>query len=178
MKILGLDIASISTGYCIFNNGRLVKSSCGLIRPNPKKTYGERLLYFESEVRSLIHKHKPDTVIIEDIFKGRNILTFKVLAMFRGVAIKVIFEETNTNPISVMASEARSFIGIKNSKEAAFEFIVNKYNLSDFKFETDNDIVDSIVLGLTAHTMHKKGISEKSLRAARRKKRKSRKRKK
>ena len=73
MKILGLDVSSISTGYCIFSNGRLTKSTCGLIQPNPKKSYGERLYTFEVELKKILKKYKPDEVIIEDIFKGRNI---------------------------------------------------------------------------------------------------------
>ena len=176
MKTLGLDVSSISTGYSIMNNGRLSKVSCGIIKTNPRKQYGERLLSFEKQLKDLIRKHKPDNIIIEDIFKGRNIKTFKSLAMFRGIAIKVVYEETGKNPISIMASEARSIIGVKNKKEITFEFIVDKYNLSDYNFEDHNDIVDSIALALSAHIMKKQGIDEKFIHNARTKKRRKRKR--
>jgi Holliday junction resolvasome RuvABC endonuclease subunit len=175
MKILGLDISSVSTGYCIISGGRLVKSTCGNIKTNSRKSYGERLNDFESQLIDVIKKYKPDEIIIEDIFKGRSMLTFKSLAMFRGVGINTIYRETGKNPISVMASEARSLVGIKNKKEDAFEFIVNKYNL-DYDFEEHNDITDSITLALCAHIMKKQGIDEKSLRNSRRKKRRKRKR--
>jgi Holliday junction resolvasome RuvABC endonuclease subunit len=163
MKILGLDISISSTGYCIFNNGKLMKKSCGLIQPNPKETYGQRLLFLEKEIKKVIKKNKPDEVVIEDIYKGRNAKTFKILSMARGVVIKTIYEETGKDPISVMASSARSLVGIKNKKEIAYEFIVKKYKLKDYEFNKHNDIVDAIVLALSAHTMKKQGLNEKSI---------------
>ena len=154
-------------------NGRLIKDSCGCLEPPTKKPYGERLYSFEVLLRDLIQKHKPDEVIIEDIFKGRSVLTFKSLAMFRGIALKVTFEELGKDPISVMASSARALIGVKNKKEIAYEFIVKKYKLTDYEFDTHNDIADAIVLALTAHTMKKQGISESSLKKKRKRKKKS-----
>lgn len=170
MKTLGLDVSSISTGYCIFNNGRLIKSTCGLIQPNPKKIYGERLYTFETELKAVIKEHKPDEVIIENIFKGRNILTFKSLAMFRAIAIKTIFEDLGLDVIELMASEARSVVGIKNDKEVAYNFIVKKYKLVDYEFSSHNDITDSILLGLSAQIMRKQGIDPLSLKKKRKKK--------
>ena len=157
MKTLGLDVSSISTGYSIVNNGQLVKSSCGLIKTNPRKQYGERLLSFETQLKELIQKQKPDNIIVEDIFKGRNMKTFKSLAMFRAIAIKVVYEELGTDPISLMASEIRSIIGVKNNKEVTFNFIVDKYKISGYNFEEHNDIVDSIALALSVHIMKKQG---------------------
>lgn len=175
MKILGLDVSITSTGYCVFNNGKLLKKSCGMIKPNPKKTYGERLLFLELEIKKIISKYKPDEVIIEDIYKGRNAKTFKILSMTRGIAIKTIFEELGKDPIIVMASTARALIGIKNKKEIAYEFIVKKYKLKDYEFDTHNDQTDAILLALTAYTMKKQGIDAKPIQNFRRKKRRRRK---
>lgn len=177
VKILGLDISSVNTGYCVFSNGRFMKSSVGTINPDSKRSYGERLLYFEEEVIRLVQKHKPDKVIIEDIFKGPNITTFKVLAMFRGVCIKVIFEELGFDPISVMPSEARKLVGVDGiKKEDAFEFVVKKYKLNDYDFDKDNNITDAIVLALSGHKMETLGLTEKDLK--KKKKRKKRRKKK
>jgi len=173
-KILGLDISISSTGYCIINNGKLLRKSCGLIQPNPKETYGHRLLFLENNIKDVIKKNKPDEVIIEDIFKGRNAKTFKILSMARGVAIKAIYQETGKDPISIMASETRKLIGIKNTKEDAFNFIVKKYKLNDYEFDTHNDITDAMALALAAHTMIKQGIDAKSLRKKSSKKRRRR----
>jgi len=173
-KILAFDISSVSTGVAVFNKGRLLKSSLSLIQPNPKaKNYGERLAYFETELRHYIQKHKPTVVAIEDIFKGRNMNTFKSLAMFRGVAIKTIYEEMKKDPVSISASEARSTLGIGIAKEEAFAALVEKYSL-DYNFEEHNDIVDAIALGLATHTLLKQGNNERSLQRTRRRKKRKR----
>lgn len=174
-KILGLDISISSTGYCLINNGKLLRNSCGLIQPNPKQSYGQRLLFLEDNIKDIIKKNKPDEIIIEDIFKGRNAKTFKILSMARGVAVKAIYQETGKDPISIMASETRKLIGIKNTKEDAFDFIVKKFKLDDFEFDTHNDMTDAMALALAAHTMIKQGIDAKSIRRTGRKKRRKRK---
>lgn len=176
-KILGLDVSSSSTGYCIINNGRLLKSSLGTINPNNKGSYGERLQYFAEHLAHLLQKHQPDSVIVEDIFKGPNIKTFKTLAMFRGVCFLTVFNETGKNPVSVMPTEARKLVGTDGiTKEDGFNFVMQKYTLSGYEFDTHNDITDAIVLGLARHEMDKQGISEKDL--SPKKKRRKRKKKK
>ena len=147
-----------------------------MIKPNPKETYGQRLLFLENNIKEVIEKYKPDRVILEDIFKGRNAKTFKILSMARGVVIKTIYQATGKDPINIMPSATRKLIGIKNTKEDAFDFIVKKYKLTDYEFDKHNDLTDAIALGLAAHTMIKQGIDEKSLRNTKRKKRRKRKR--
>jgi len=177
-KILGLDVSSSSTGYCIINNGRLLKSTLGTINPNSKSSYGERLKYFSDELLALLKTHKPDKVVMEDIFKGPNAKTFKILAMFRGVCFLTVFNEIGKDPICVMPTEARKLVGVAGiTKEDSFDFVIRKYAFSDYEFNTHNDITDAIVLGLAGYEMEKQGIDEKSL-GRKKKKRKKRKRKK
>lgn len=178
-KILAFDISSRKTGTAVINKGRLLKSSFGVIEPNPKHNYGEKLTYFRDEIIKLIDKYNPDHVVIEDIFKGRNFKTFKTLAMFRGVAIQAIFYKTGKDPASLMPTDARATIGIPTTKEEAFQALVEKYKLVDFDYEEDNDIADAIGLGLAMHQLVKQGIDVKSLQSSRRrKKRKPRRNKK
>ena len=174
VKILGLDISSTSTGYCVFNNGRLVKSSLDVIKPEGK-THGEKLCSFAKEVTKLLHKHKPDKVVIEDIFRGPNVNTFKVLAMFRGVCYYILFKELGIIPICIMPTSARKLVKAKGvTKEDGFEFAIKKYNLK-YSFDEHNDITDAIVLGLACHEMDKQGIKESDLRKKKRRKRKKKK---
>lgn len=176
-KILGLDVSSASTGYCIINNGRLLKSSLGTINPNSKGSYGERLQYFAEELVCLLKKYRPDTVVMEDIFRGPNIKTFKTLAMFRGVCFLTVFNEIGKNPISVMPTAARKLVNVNGiTKQDGFDFIIQKYDFPEYEFDTHNDITDAIVLGLACYTMEKQGLTEKDLRS--KKKRRKRKKKK
>jgi Holliday junction resolvasome RuvABC endonuclease subunit len=161
VKILGLDISSVSTGHCIINNGRLLRSTLGTINPNAKSLMGEKLLYFETRVRELIQEHKPDLVVIEDIFKGPNVNTFKTLAMFRGICFKVVFEEMQSTPISIMPTEARKIIGASGvTKQDGFDFITKKYSFTNYDFNKHSDIVDSIALALSYHELCKRGIEK------------------
>jgi Holliday junction resolvasome RuvABC endonuclease subunit len=177
-KILGLDVSSSSTGYCIINNGRLLKSTLGTINPNSKSSYGERLQYFSEQLIYLIQEYNPDKVVVEDIFRGPNAKTFKTLAMFRGVCFLTVFNETGKNPISIMPTEARKLVGTQGvTKEDGFNFVMNKYAFSEYTFDTHNDITDAIILGLACREMEKQGLSEKDLRS-KKKKRKRKKRKK
>lgn len=175
MRILSFDISSVKTGYCLFNKGRLIKSSLGLITTKSKDCLGKRLADFRKEMICVIRKYKPNIIVCEEIFKGRNINTFKILACFRGVAIQTIYEEIGKDPVSIMAAEARSTIGIGKSKEEAFDAVIDKYSL-ELDFEQDNDLADAIVLGLATHTLLKQGTDERSLQRTRRKKRSKRRR--
>lgn len=175
-KILGLDVSSASTGYCIINNGKLIKKSMGTINPNSKFSLGQKLLFFENELIKIIEAYAPDVIIMEDIYRGPNIKTFQTLAMFRGVCFKIVFNKLGKDPICVMPTEARKLISIGPSKEDGFNFVVNKYKLPDFNFDTHNDICDAVVLGLAALEIEKRGLTKEDLRP--KKKRKKRKNKK
>jgi Holliday junction resolvasome RuvABC endonuclease subunit len=128
-----------------------------MIKIKAKNLYGERLIQLEKGIKKILKKYKPDCVVIEDIFKGRNANTFKILSLFRGVAIKIIYEFIKQDPLSIMASRARSALGIKNHKEDAFAFIVAKYPTLGLTFNKENDIADAIVLGLAGYKELEKG---------------------
>ena len=74
-KILCLDISSVSTGYALFKNGKLLKSKCGKITIDKKLSLGQKLGIFDGKIYNLIIKVRPDIVIIEDTFL-KNTLTF------------------------------------------------------------------------------------------------------
>ncbi len=174
--VLGIDIASRRTGWALINNGRINKKYLGLINIKYNESMGKRLVAFEIALKELIEQYNPDEIVIEDIYKGRNAKTFKILSLFRGVAIKAIYEITGKDPISIMAIQVRKIINITNNKEIVFNTLNDKYKL-DFDFKKHNDIVDAIALCLAGHVMEKQGLSEKDLRS-KKKRRKRKKRKK
>ena len=177
--ILALDVSSVSTGFALVKDGNIDMDAYGTIAPKKKLQYGARLIYFQDEVRKLIRQHKPDIVAIEEIFKGRNMTTFKSLSMFRGVAVKTIHEEMGKDPVNILAVEARSTLGFSSSKDDAFKEAVKKYKLKNFDFEKDNDIIDAMVLGQAIYELLQQGENEKSLSdAGRSKKRRAKRNKK
>jgi Holliday junction resolvasome RuvABC endonuclease subunit len=169
--ILGIDIASRNIGWAVIKNGKINKKQSGLIVINSNTNMGERLVEFENSIKDLINYINPDTIVIEDIYRGPSIITFKTLSLFRGVAIKSIYEKTSNMPISIMAVQARKLVGIKNTKEAAFDTINKKFKLK-YEFKKHNDIVDAIVLGLAGYEMEKLNINEIKPKHKKRKRRK------
>lgn len=171
---LSLDISSKCTGYAVFTNGGLNKKALGNIKLN-HKTHGEKLNVFESELTKLLKAHKPSTVIIEDIYKSRNVRTYRVLSYYHGVAYKAIYKYKKIEPVILTVKEIRTIIGQeygtnlmptkrqknaqkinKDSKELTFDLMKKIFALRKFNFVEHNDIVDAIAVGL-AHQLFQEG---------------------
>lgn len=150
--ILALDVSSSSTGYAILRKGRWNKSqaSFGIIKTPTKFTVPQRLVLFRNELHKLIKAVKPTHIIIEDVFKGRNVSTMKLLARFNGVAVELSRRQLRKDPTVVLAVEVRALLECGRKKEEAFEYICKRYNL-DWKFNQMNDVADALCLALYAH---------------------------
>lgn len=150
--ILALDVSSSSTGYAVLRKGRWNKSkkSFGFIKVPSKLTLAQRLVYFRNELHTLIRSIKPTFIIIEDVFKGRNIKTMKLLARFNGVAIELSRRLLRKDPLLALAAEVRSLLDCGRKKEEAFTYICNRYNL-DWNFNKMNDVADALCLALYAY---------------------------
>jgi Holliday junction resolvasome RuvABC endonuclease subunit len=150
--LLALDVSSSSTGYAVFKNGRWskAKNSFGLIKTSSSMSLGERLCKFRNEVEELIDRVKPTHIVIEDVFSGRNVKTMKLLARFNGVAVELSKRKTDTEPLIVLTASVRKFLKCGKSKEEAFAYICDRYNL-EWEFKKTNDITDAISLALYLH---------------------------
>lgn len=150
--ILALDVSSSSTGYAVLRKGRWSKadSSYGFIKVPAKLSLAQRLVHFRNELQILIRDVKPTYIIIEDVFKGRNISTMKLLARFNGVAVELSRRLLRKDPILVLAVEVRAFLECGRKKEEAFQYICDRYNL-DWEFNKMNDVADALCLALYAH---------------------------
>lgn len=150
--ILALDISSSSTGYAVLRKGRWNKSqaSYGTIKISPKLSLAQRLVQFRNELNHLIRAVKPTCIVIEDVFKGRNISTMKLLARFNGVAIELSRRLLRKDPLIALAVEVRSLLECGKKKEDAFNYIVGRYHL-EWEFNKMNDVTDALCLALYAH---------------------------
>lgn len=146
MKILGLDISTKSTGWFI------AKRSCGIIAPDPKISFGEKMVIFRIELDYLLTKYSPDLVVIEDAYYRPgfgSIHTLKALVKFAGVAQELCVSKGIQTEI-ITATTARKYCcgksGQKVTKEDVFHFFVEKYDLKDWTFNKYNDITDAMAL--------------------------------
>ena len=159
MKILALDISTKSTGWFVS------KRSCGLIAPDPKLSFPDKLSFFRKQVLFLIKKYKPTVVVIEDVYlRFGNAQTMKQLARFSGVAMEVC-AYASVEVKSITATQARKHCCGKQEgefkKPEVFAFFTAKYNLTDWVFKKHNDITDAMALSWGYRDMQKNKIPSK-----------------
>lgn len=146
MKIMGLDVSTKSTGWFV------TKPSCGIIAPDPKLSFGEKLVVFREELDQLLTKHKPDLVVIEDAYYRPgfgSIHTLKALVKFAGVAQELCISKGIQVEIITATSARKHCCGEhegKFKKEEVFKFFKEKYDLDDWTFNKKNDITDAMAL--------------------------------
>ncbi|MFQ6103528.1 MAG: crossover junction endodeoxyribonuclease RuvC [Candidatus Glassbacteria bacterium] len=89
MKILGIDPGSLATGYGLIETGyaRPEVIDCGVIAPDPDKSLPERLLEIYRELITVIKRHSPDELAVENLFYGANVKSLTVIAQVRGVIL-------------------------------------------------------------------------------------------
>lgn len=94
MRVFGVDPGSIRTGYgCIDTDGsrhRLV--ACGAITPPPGAAFPDRLLAIHKALGVLLRRHRPDCVVVENVFHAANVRSALKLGHARGVALLTAVE--------------------------------------------------------------------------------------
>lgn len=146
MKILGLDVSTKSTGWFI------TKASCGVIAPSDVLTFEAKLVWFREELDSLLIKHKPDVVVIEDAYYRPgfgNIHTLKALVKFAGVAQELCASKGIKTEIITATAARKHCCGAQEGpfkKQEVFNFFKTKYNLDDWTYQKHNDVTDAMAL--------------------------------
>jgi Holliday junction resolvasome RuvABC endonuclease subunit len=155
-NLLAIDQASVTSGYAIFKDGKLV--DYGKFTFNDD-VIAERLVKIRAKVLELIAEHDIDEVAFEDIqMQGNvanNVQTFKVLSEVFGV-ISETLQEKKMKYTVVMSGTWKSTLGIKGrtrpeQKRNAQEYVLNKYGVKAIQ-----DVCDAICIG--AHVLKRPGV--------------------
>jgi crossover junction endodeoxyribonuclease RuvC len=89
MKIFGIDPGSERTGYgCIETDGsrhRLVV--CGALTAPAHTSFPDRLLVIHAGLTTLLAEHRPDCIVVENVFHAKNVRSALKLGHARGVAL-------------------------------------------------------------------------------------------
>ena len=87
--ILGIDPGSRITGYGLIKQDGITLSfvSCGVIRPDTKLDFADRLFEIYEGISQVIKQHKPDQMAIEDVFVSINPRSALKLGHARGVLL-------------------------------------------------------------------------------------------
>ena len=89
MRILGIDPGSVATGYGVVErSGADVRHVAhGTLRPPRAATLAARLAAIQDGLREVIAAHRPDAVVVEQVFVASNARAALVLGQARGVAL-------------------------------------------------------------------------------------------
>lgn len=146
MKLLALDQASRTSGFAVFEDGKLIKY--GKFTFNDTD-FGIRLMKIRDKVKALIDEFSIDKVVFEDIQLQDNVDTFKKLAEVFGVIFELV-TELNIPHEAILASSWKSTLKIKGAqrpeqKKNAQLWVVNNYNI-----KPTQDECDAICIGVHA----------------------------
>jgi crossover junction endodeoxyribonuclease RuvC len=90
VRVLGIDPGSQVTGFGLVrvaDDGSMEHVSHGIIAPPSTLDFYERLSILSEEIEALIEKVRPDIVVVERIFLGKNADSAFKLGHVRGVAV-------------------------------------------------------------------------------------------
>jgi crossover junction endodeoxyribonuclease RuvC len=89
MRVLGIDPGTLTSGYGIVaeEDHKLFHVASGGISPSAKHPFPRRLKKIYEELLKVIALHRPQVVVVEDLFVSKNIKSALKLGHARGVAI-------------------------------------------------------------------------------------------
>lgn len=150
MKVLAFDQASRTSGYSVFEDGKLITYG--------KFTYddddfGVRLMHIRNKVISLIDTHNPDKIAFEDIQLQNNVVnnvdTFKKLAEVFGIIYELVTERNIPHDI-VLASSWKSLLSIKGRERAEQKKNAQLWVQNTYGVSPTQDECDAICIGVYA----------------------------
>lgn len=145
--IIALDESTVSTGYAIFKDNKLV--DYGAITQKSKNVL-ERVNNIINEIETLIDKYNPNDMVIENIQITMSAPTAKAL-MGLQFMIELLAYKKNIKCTSFRTAHWRKVMGFSNSpklsrqqkKQETLDYVKNKYNVT----ENIDDIADAISIG-------------------------------
>lgn len=89
MRVLGIDPGSETLGWGVVDGkgSKYTLVDFGTVKSNPKETFSRRLLNIYNGVASVIDKHSPDVLAVEDTFYAVNVGVALKLGQVRGTML-------------------------------------------------------------------------------------------
>lgn len=154
MRLLALDQASRTSGWAVFEDGKLLKY--GKFTADHSDV-GDRLHFIRGRVNQLIDEYDIDEVVFEDIqLQGNvanNVATFKALAEVFGVLYE-LFVTLKMPRTAVLSTVWKSTLGIKGKDRPAQKKAAQAWVESTYGVKPTQDECDAICIG--AHYVNNK----------------------
>lgn len=154
MRVLALDQASRTSGWAVFDDGKLV--TYGKFTAD-QADVGDRLHFIRMRVSKLIDDYDIDEVVFEDIqLQGNvanNVATFKALAEVFGVLYE-LFVMLKMPRTAVLSTVWKSTLGIKGKDRTAQKKAAQAWVEKTYGVKPTQDECDAICIG--AHYVNNK----------------------
>lgn len=133
--ILGLDISTSCTGYCIFDEKGMKK--IGYIDLKNQKTLIEKTSYIKKVLSELKEKYDIQIIAIEENLQAfrpgfSSAATLMKLAQFNGIVQWIVYEVFGRTSVSFNVNTARKLVGLKvqrksneTTKDQVFKWVQN-----------------------------------------------------
>lgn len=142
VKVLSLDLSTKSSGFCVFNNNKIVEY--GTIKSNDKE-FLVRGQYMAEFVRLLCEKYgKFDKVVIEELKIISNQKTLVMLGIVQGMVIR---EVRDSEVIFVMPTVWRKKFHLNGKREDAKRKAIALCKSKGFETNSDDE-AEAILLGM------------------------------
>jgi len=147
MKVIGLDVSSNSTGWCLIESIDLKLISYGIIRGDSSMSTNQRLYFQGNELKKLIEKYKPDEIGIEETILVRGPKIMRTLSRFSGVAIFQAYSYQKKEIYVYEPSSWKKTLGIGgNARKAVVQLdICSKFKiLTEIQVEQYKQVFEKI----------------------------------
>ena len=120
--ILGLDISTSCTGYCLFDENGMQK--IGYIDLKKKKTLIEKANFIKKALTDLSEKYDIKLIAVEENLQAfrpgfSSAATLMKLAQFNGVVQWIAYEVFKIESISFNVNTARKLVGLKIQRKSS-----------------------------------------------------------
>ena len=141
MKILGLDLSTTETGYCIYDGTFKV----GKIKPKSTIPRNNRICLIVKDISELIAQNNIEVVVIEEIYLNYA-TSAMVLGRLQGAIIYMLKDKYQIEPIFYDCSHSRKNVGLNGhaKKKEVCIFVSKKLNQ---EITNDNE-ADSVIVVL------------------------------
>ena len=147
--ILGIDPGYGRTGYGIVKqeNGKLQCLDYGVIETHKGDEFSQRIKEIHNKLRNIIKQHKPQYVVVEELFFCTNVTTAIKVGQARGVILLTIVQEglpvIEFTPLQVK----QSITGYGKADKAQVQKMV-KLLLNIDKIPKPDDAADALALAI------------------------------
>jgi crossover junction endodeoxyribonuclease RuvC len=156
MKILGIDPGIARTGWGIIEEqkGKFSTEAYGCIETEAGIQTPQRLLILHEAIMTLLENHKPDALVVEELFFNKNTTTAFIVGQARGVILLAGAEydipSFTYTPLQVKLAVTGYGKAEKSQVGQMIKMILHLETIPK-----PDDVADALAVGLTHALSHK-----------------------